>query len=205
MKKTICLFILLLFFLNLNAQFSEKNAIYLIGELNAGNFSGGNSSLNYVFDNKYSFQAGISGLIRESKSQPADFSSGTILLFGSSSSVQEEMQNYQILVGKIFVLNKSGTIRFNMATGIGYTILKEAKNWKHVSNLSTYGFRRGENYTYDIERHGTLSLIINPRVEFPFSRYFGLTLSPILQINKDRTYIGFGVGMMIGLLRKKKN
>lgn len=201
MKKTICLFILLLFFLNLNAQFSEKNAIYLIGELNAGNFGGGNSSLNYVFDNKYSFQAGISGLYRESKSKPADFSSGMIRIFGSSSSVKEEMQNWQILVGKIFVLNKSGTIRFNMATGIGYTILKEAKNWKPVSK---HGFG-GANYTYDVERHGTLSLIINPRVEFPFSRYFGLTLSPILQINKDWTYIGFGVGMMIGLLRKKKN
>ena len=47
-------------------------------------------------------------------------------------------------------------------------------------------------------------MILNPKIEFPFSRFYGLTLSPLFQINKDRTYIGIGVGQMIGLLRKRK-
>ena len=203
MKRIIPIFILLLFFLKLNAQFSEKNAIYLTGGLNGGNFWGMNLNLNYILNNNYSFQAGISGLFREPKSKPDDFTSGLTGLFTLGLSnwlYYDEMDNYQILVGKIYKSNNSGTTRFNIAGGIGYTYLTEATNWKRVTDYTI-----GENYTYDIVKHGTISLIINPKVEFPFTRYFGIILSPMLQINKDRTYIGLGIGAMLGLLREKKN
>ena len=203
MKRIIPIFILLLFFLKLNAQFSEKNAIYLTGGLNGGNFWGMNLNLNYILNNNYSFQAGISGLFREPKSKPDDFTSGLTGLFTLGLSnwlYYDEMDNYQILVGKIYKSNNSGTTRFNIAGGIGYTNLTEATNWKRVTDYTI-----GENYTYDIVKHGTISLIINPKVEFPFTRYFGIILSPMLQINKDRTYIGLGIGAMLGLLREKKN
>ena len=62
-----------------------------------------------------------------------------------------------------------------------------------------------ENYTWNYKKYNTLSLIINPKIEFPFTRFYGLTISPMLQINKDRTYFGIGIGHMIGLLRKRKN
>ena len=204
MKRIISMFILLLFFLKLNAQFSEKNAIYLTGGLDVGNFLGMNLNLNYVLNNNFSFQAGISGLFREPKSKPDDFTSGLVGLFTAGFSnllYLDEMENYQILVGKILKSNKSSTTRFNIAGGIGYTYLTEAINWKPV----THDIVLGENYTYDIVKHGSISLIINPKVEFPFTRYFGITLSPMLQVNKDRTYIGIGIGAMLGLLREKTN
>lgn len=193
-------FILLIFVLQLNAQSSEKNAIYVTGGLNAGNFWGGNLNLNYVLNEKYSFQAGISGLFRESKSKPEDFSSGIVgfLSLGLSNILYlDEMENYQLLAGKIFMLNRSNTARLNLAGGIGYTVLTEPTNWKRVTDYTIV-----ENYTYDRITHGTISLIINPGIELPFSRYLGFTLSPMLQINKYRTYIGFGIEAMIGLLRK---
>ncbi|WP_242082872.1 hypothetical protein [Aestuariivivens sediminis] len=62
-----------------------------------------------------------------------------------------------------------------------------------------------ENYTWDYKKHNAVSLIINPKIEFAFTRFYGLTISPMLQINKDRTYFGVGIGQMIGLLRKRKN
>ena len=61
-----------------------------------------------------------------------------------------------------------------------------------------------ENYTWIYNKYNTVNLIINPKIEFPFTRYFGLTISPMLQINKDRTYFGIGIGQMIGLLRSRK-
>ncbi|HSP84008.1 MAG TPA: hypothetical protein VLN72_09800, partial [Gillisia sp.] len=60
-----------------------------------------------------------------------------------------------------------------------------------------------ENYSYEYHKYHTVSLIINPKIEFPITRIYGLTLSPMILINKDRTYMGIGVGHMIGLLRKK--
>jgi hypothetical protein len=203
MKRVIPICILLLFFLKLNAQFSENNAIYLAGGINVGNFWGMNLNLNYILNNNYSFQAGISGLFREPKSKPEDFTSGLTVAFTlglSSYLYYDEMDTYQILFGKIFKINKIRTIRFNIAGGIGYTFLTEAINWKPAT-----GFPLTDNYTYDIVKHGTISFIINPQVEFPFTRFAGVTLSPMLQINKYRTYIGIGVGAMLGLLREKTN
>ena len=188
--------------ININAQFSEKNALYSTGEIAFGNYLELNLNLNYVINEKYSFQIGYSSHIRESKYEPEDYSSGLVGIFtlGFGQLHFDQMDNYQILVGKIYNLNERGNIRFNLAGGIGYTIITEPTNWKPVS-----GFTLGENYTYDIDKHSTISLIINPKIEFPFTRIFGLTISPMLQINKDRTFIGIGVGPMIGLLRKKIN
>lgn len=44
--------------------------------------------------------------------------------------------------------------------------------------------------------------IVNPKIEFPFNRFYGLTISPMLQVNKDRIYVGIGIGQMIGFLRR---
>lgn len=109
------------------------------------------------------------------------------------------MGNYHALAGKIFTLNQNETIRLNAMAGIGYTVLSEFTNWKPAND------RWGENYTYDRIEHDVISLIINPKFEFPFTPNVGLTASPMLQINKDRTYIGIGIGAMLGILRRKSS
>ena len=204
MKSVISIFILLLFFFKLNAQFSEKNAIYLTGGINGGNFWGMNLNLNYILNYNWSFQAGYSGLFREPKSKPEDFTSGFTGIFTlglSDFHYYDEMVTFQVAAGKVFTSNSSSSVRFIIAGGIGYTYLSEAINWKRVTEYNYIG----ENYTYDIVKHGTMSFIINPKVEFPFTRFLGTTLSPMLQINKDRTYIGIGIEAMAGSLRAKKN
>lgn len=195
MKKTISIFILLFVVTNLNAQFSEKNAIYPAAEFYFGNYLGVNLNLNYVFNEKYSCQVGYSEFYRESRSKPEDLTS----LLGLISDIGDNdyMQNYLFLVGKIFSLNEYGTTRLNTSLGIGYTNIRERTNWEFVDNPL------GDFYTSDIDKYNTVSLIINPKFEFLFTRHIGLTLSPMLQINKDRTFIGIGFGVMTGILRGK--
>lgn len=203
MKKLILIFVLALFSLKLSAQFSEKNFIYLSGGLNLGNFLGGNLNVTYILNNNDSFQAGISGLLRSPKSKPDDFTSGLTGFFTlglADLMYLDEMNTFYLLYGKIFKSGRSSTIRFNIAGGIGYTNLTEATNWTRVTDYS-FG---SQNYTYDLVHHGSTSVIINPKVEFPFTRHFGLALSPVLQFNKDRIYIGIGIELMLGVLRAKK-
>lgn len=199
MKKLIIMLISHFVLINVNAQLFEKNALYASGEIAIGNYLEMNLNMNLVIDGKYSFQIGGSSHIREAKSQPEDYSSGLVGIFtlGFAQLHYDQMDNYQILFGRIYNANESGNIRFNLAGGIGYTIITEPTNWKRVS-----GFTLGGNYTYDIEKQHTISLIFNPKVEFPLSRIIGLTVSPMLQINMDRVFVGIGVGTMIGLLRK---
>jgi hypothetical protein len=46
-----------------------------------------------------------------------------------------------------------------------------------------------------------MSLIINPKIEFPLTNFIGLSVSPMIQLNKDRTYYGIGFGTMLGKLK----
>ncbi|HPF50230.1 MAG TPA: hypothetical protein PK335_01585 [Draconibacterium sp.] len=203
MKRALSIFLLLLSFSQISAQFSEKNALFLSSEMFAGNYWSINMCLNYIYNEQYSFQLGVSDMLRKAKTQPADFSSGlfgVIGTFGLSQIHFDEMQNYQVLFGRIVKPKVNGTTRFNLTAGLAYTVINEPTNWQRVDD--SYGL--GANYTYEISTQNTISLVINPKIEFPFTRLFGLTVSPLLQINKHRTFIGVGAGFMLGLLRPQK-
>lgn len=200
MKRTLLLFLCITGMHAAEAQFAEHHAIYGTSELNLGNYSGLDFGLNYVFEESYSFKIGYSANFRQPKTQPRDYSSGLVgvWLYGTSNPY-DQIKNFQITVGKIVQLNESGTIRVNLSMGLGSTTIKEPENWEKIqSNYIT------ENYNWEYGKYNTISLIINPKIEFPFSRFYGLTVSPMVQISKERTYFGLGLGQMIGLLRKKR-
>jgi hypothetical protein len=200
MRQIILIILLINGIHSASAQFAQNNAIYLSSELAVGNYLGVHMDLNYVYKEKYSLKVGYSGFIRKPQSQPADYGSGLLgLLSWGSSNPYDQIENYQITVGKIYPLNESGSTRVNLSVGLGYTTLREPENWQKVNDSFL-----AENYTWNYSKSNTVSLIINPKIEFPFSQVFGLTISPMLQLNKDRTYVGVGVGHIIGLLRKRK-
>lgn len=182
------------------AQDNIEDNYYLTSELNLGNYYGVDLNLNYIIQNKYALKVGVSANIRDPKSQPDNYSSGLsgiINIFGNRP--YDHFTNYKIEVGRLYSLNKKGTIRANLALGLGYTILKEPDNWQYIESSSWINF--AENYSYSYRKHSTISLVISPKIEFPISKYFGFTLSPQLQINKDRTYVGIGIGTMLGKLK----
>jgi len=83
-------------------------------------------------------------------------------------------QSFQICFGKMYELNPKETLRANISIGLGSTLVNAERS---------------------------VSLIINPKIEFPFTRFFGLTFSPMLQLNKYSSYYGIGIGCVIGALR----
>lgn len=195
--KRILIVIFLMNVMSANAQFNKNKAFYSTGELNLGNYIGIDINLNYVYDNKYSLKVGYTGNIRKPKSQPENYASGLtgFLSFGSANPY-DQFENYQIGFGKIYNINKSGTIRTNVSFGLGFTTIREPENWQIINDAFLT-----ENYTWNYNKYHTISLIINPKIEFAFTNFYGFTISPMLQINKDRTYFGIGIGHMIGLLR----
>lgn len=198
MKRTLFIFLLTICFNQVNAQFADRNAIYTTAEVNFGNYLGVDINLNYVLDESYSVKIGYSGHIRKPKTQPENYTPGLIGVFLFDLAPHDQMENYQILVGKIYAINNKSTIRANVSFGLGYTTIREPGNWQFVNG----GFLTA-NYTYEYSRYNTVSFIINPKIEFPILRFYGFTFSPMLQINKERTYYGVGFGQMIGLLRKR--
>ncbi len=194
---------MLLFFLSIHtvsAQFSENHAIYTSGGINFGNYFGVNANIDYVYQEKYSFKVGYSLYFQQPDSKPDDFSLG--LFDGFSFGLVgpfNHLESYHVMAGRIYKINSSGTIRLNMSVGLSFTKIKEPENWQQIN-----GSLFNRNYIWDYNEYNTVSFIINPKIEFPFTRYFGLAISPVLQINKDRTYFGIGIEQMIGLLRKQR-
>ncbi len=183
-----------------NAQDKIKDNFYLTSDLNLGNYIGIEYNLNYVIQNKYAFKIGFSGNIRKPVSQPDNYSSSLLEVFSSfGNRPYDHFLNYKVEIGRIYNLNKKGTIRANLAFGLGYTLIKEPENWQYSDNSSWINLT--ENYTYSYNRHQTISLVLSPKIEFPISKYFGFSVSPQMQFNKDRTYVGIGVGTMIGKLK----
>lgn len=200
MKQNFILACLFLGFNTVNAQFAREHAIYHSAEISGGNYLGVNVNANYVLRESYSFKIGYSGFIRRPRAAPENYSSGLVgLLSFGFANPYDQMQNIQLMAGKVYKLNPKGSIRANLSMGLGFTIIKEPSNWEPVET----GSFMGQNYTYDYRRYNTLSLLLNPKIEFPFTRFYGLSFSPLLVINKDRTYFGLGIGQMIGLLRGK--
>jgi hypothetical protein len=199
MKRIVTILVFAISINSVNAQFSENNAIYTSGELNLGNYIGLDANLNYVYKEEYAFKFGYTINVRKAKSRPEDYSPGLarLLLLGLTNPY-DQLQSYHIGVGKIYKLNYSGTIRLNASVGLGYMVIREPVNWERADN----GFL-AENYRWEYSKYGTVGLIINPKIELPFTWIYGLTISPMVQINKDRIYYGIGFGNMIGLLRKK--
>lgn len=209
MKQTFLIISIIAFFLTTaiapaNAQFTENHAIYLSGEVGGGNYFNTDLNLNYVFKESYSLQVGLTGNFRKAVSQPDDYFGGlikTVFSFGLSSP-KDMLEIYHISAGKIINLNRSKTIWANLLVGVGYTTIEEPTNWQKVGGSIIEDMVK-DNYTWDWEKRHGVSFIVNPKIEFPLTQLWGLTVSPMVQINKDRTYFGIGVGSTLGLLRPK--
>lgn len=197
-RKLFFLVLCVFSFVYSQAQDEPKNAYYISSDISIGNYAGVDIHLNYIHQEKYSFKLGYTANLRYAKSIPDDFSLGLSgLLFFGLNGPTDEFENFTISAGRIYNLNPRGTIRLNLTAGLGYAILTEPVNWQKIDDR---GYLE-KNYTYDYASRNTVSLSINPKLEFPFTRYFGLSLSPMLQITTDRVYYGVGIGSMIGLLR----
>ncbi len=198
--KRIVLLLLLFNTIITSAQFTENNAIYSTTALNFGNYFGTDISFNYIYKTKYAFKFGYTGNIRKSKSLPEDYHTGLFngLSFGISNPY-DQFENYHISFGKVYKLNTRETLRVHISIGLGYSIIKEPENWVKFDSSFLV-----QNYVWTYNDYKTLSLVLNPKIELPFSKVYGFILSPMLQINKDRIYLGISVGHMFGLLRGDK-
>ena len=197
MKGIISIFISLISFNIANAQFFEDNKFYSTIEMNLGNYIGFDLNLNLVQNETFSYKIGYNRHFQKPRSQPENFSPGFIgLFFLGLGSPYDQIENYQIGIGKIYQLNKSGTIRANISIGLGYSTIKETVNW--VPNDDGI---IGTNYSWDYNENYTVSLIINSKIEFLIKNWAGLTVSPMLLVNTERIYFGIGLGTMIGYLK----
>lgn len=191
--------LLLLGILTINvslAQRVSKNNIYLSQEFNLGNFVGLNIGLNYDFNDKQTVRASYDSNYRLPDSRPQDYSQSYLkALIRGKEIPYDRMDTYQLAFGHIYNLRYDGSIRIKLSFGIGYSVITEPTDWESIED----GTRLKGNYSWENKKRNMTSLIINPKLELPLSTYYGVSISPVLQINKEIFYYGLSFGHMINI------
>lgn len=201
--KRILLLTLFLFSMLSHAQFSENHFVYLsLGGVTAGNYTGSEINLNYVYKHKYTFEFGVSSLYRKSLSEPADYSRWweMVILYPGDQESYDQIRSFKILAGRLIEVPIK-MIRFNLKGGLTYSRIIEVSNWEKKSKQSFWG--TCDYYEYDLVNHRRFGFIIEPSVELPFTRYVGLSLSPYALFNDKASAYGVNVKLIFGLLRSR--
>lgn len=171
-----------------NEKDFEKSKYYVSSEVGAGNYMTYGVDFNYILNDRYTFKLGYSGFVRNSKSLP-DEATNFI------STPHDIMNTLQLMVGHAIYLSENKKNRVNFSAGIGYTSIDKPGNWQSTNIGQT------ESYIYEVDTAKEASFILQPKFEFAVEKYFGFTISPTLQISENETYIGIGIGSMLGSVR----
>ncbi len=185
------------FAINSQAQWSykfmshQKHFLYTSGDYMVGETNGGKLGLNYVYDNKYLVNIGYSATNKTAYPLAGEYTksanSQSVSVAGSEGF--QNIENFHLMVGRFFKLNRKNTVRLLIQGGPGVL----------TSRKPEYTLP-GDNYTTNISQFPSLTL--NPKLEFPFLYSLGFSVGPMIIVSSEQNYYGAGIGFMYGIIRR---
>ncbi|NOR73944.1 MAG: hypothetical protein GQ525_02170 [Draconibacterium sp.] len=195
---TFCFFILI----TSNAQwsnkynYSKKHYLYTTGDVVIGNYKGGDLGINYIYNNEYSITFGFSATSKESASFPSHFLKSTENEIPANFNIpNENLENFHFMIGRVFNLDSKERVRIILQGGPGISTIKEPI-FGDISDGNLYN----PNNNIGFQKKKKLSLIINPKIEFPIAYLVGFSIGPMLIHNDEKTFFGIGIGFMYGII-----
>lgn len=168
--------------------------------INKGNYVlGFNTDLNYIYKNKYSAQVGYSGFFKQADSEPSDYSIGLVEFFSFGlTRAYDQIHNWNFLVGRVFPLNDSETLRLHFRGGAAYSRRLVPINW---SKDITFGL--AQNYVYDYSKNIRTAFLINVELEWAYLPFTGHSIDGVIMVHEDQVFFGLGISGSLGLLRPR--
>ncbi|PZE17732.1 hypothetical protein DNU06_07840 [Putridiphycobacter roseus] len=181
------------------AQKDKTFDFYASLDLNAGNYYGFDFALNTILVEKISIKVGLSNNVREPKDIPDDFGLfyKGIGMITPNYNPKEFQQSYEFLLGRVFEFKNIKSVRILVHIGIGDVKLTKPTNYKKLE----YPPDVGHQYSFSYYSFKSVHFIFNPRIEFPFTNFYGLSISPILKIGNNSNFYGIGIGHIFGKIR----
>lgn len=189
--------ILLLFPHKTEAQFWEHNFIYGNAGISAGNYLGAEAGLNYIKNENIYLGLSYANRSKDAENKPNDYSGGW---FGSNE-VKDIHHSFSFSAGYIKILNPKKTIRINLKGGIGLRWSRMATNFQRRSTGS--GWFSSYSYSFEREDKYSFEASINPTLEFPLARGYGLSVGPLIAFGNGPTFIGSSLNNIFGITRGK--
>lgn len=178
---------------------NRTNDHYLFGsgDIIAGNYKGGDIGINYIYNNKFSIKLGFSISEKLVTTLPQDLlKSGQTLSSIGLKAPNENFENIHLLFGRVFSLDKKNKLRLTMQGGPGISAIREPEFSNNENNINP----SHSDYSISYQRTSHLSVIVNPKIEFPFASVLGLSVGPMVIVNEERTFWGTSIGLMYGIV-----
>lgn len=176
------------------AKEKESSIVYI-------NFDGGIATgksggvveiaLNVIIPTNWGLSCGYSENFKTAKNLPSDYHS---LWYGDPT---DHLTALSLRLNKVFPTH-SKKIRFGLEAGPSLIIYKELRFEKN-NNSGWFN----NTYNTNEDKQISIGLSLKAKVEFPLSRYFGLELAAISNINGKQSYVGIMFGISTGVLRKR--
>ena len=205
MKRAILLSVCIFLIITVSAQWSgewrvsskNKHLLYANGDLMVGNSSGGNLGMSFVYDGKYSVEAGYSATSNQFTSPITRLKSASKSNVTDIITPNQMMENYNIMAGRHFSMNKNETIRFVLQGGPGMSVMMELRDTPPGSNSNS--FMKSE-----MIKTKDFSIMVNSKFEFLITDLLGFSAGPTLIMNHDKRFLTFSAGFMYGIISKNE-
>ncbi len=174
---------------------AEKHFLYGTGDVMLGNYNGGNIGMNYIYNSKYSVNFGFSVSSKSATNQLAES-----LKSAETNSIdikvpEEHLENFHLMIGRVFDLSPNNNIRVVIQGGPGVSAIREQVFTTINSNGTAFS-----NNQIGFRKRQQVSLIINPKIEFPVTSILGFSIGPMLIVNDERTFLGVSIGFLYGII-----
>ena len=171
---------------------SNKHFFYTSGQYIVGESNGGNLGLNYIYNKKLSISIGYAATSKTTIGLPDEYlKSGVEYTSANEVDPFQNLENFHLMLGRAFSLNKKSSIRLLLQGGPGLTTAREPE---FVIS--------GTQYDYQMKSSKKVSLVLNPKIELPLCCTVGCSVGPMIVVNGSQQYFGAGIGIMYGIVSR---
>lgn len=190
--------------LSVSAQSPKKeyNKAFLKSTIGVGTHTMGGLSFHFI--SKKLFSVAVQGFweMRTASTLPEDQSPSAYFVFPPSN----HLYTFGVLLGKV-IESKSKLIRYDIRGGINFGRIERPINFRpnppqvRSNPFIPIIFTSSVKYSHEIERKTIVGIVLNPTIQFTFSKLIGLSLGVRSNINHQDITAGIEVGLMAGLIR----
>ena len=96
----------------------------------------------------------------------------------------ENLENFHLMIGRVFKLSPKNNIRVVIQGGPGVSAIREPVFTTINNNETVFS-----DYHIGFRKRQQVSLILNPKIEFPVTCVLGFSVGPMLIVNDERTFL----------------
>ena len=191
------------------AQYTDNEESFSYYEIGSGlqKFNNWHVVCNVKFNSNDIISGGFNYHIRLTPQLPGDFIPEYSTWIGNLPIPRQSFALFTMMYGKVFY-SPSRFIRFVARSGFAVGRCDQSVDFKPAEIIVSSGFLGGDrtsNYTFKEQIITVTGVVINPTMEIPLLRGFGINMGVYANINNVASIYSLDASLIFGQLRNRKH